>query len=219
MREEEGLGLRMLKRRRTQDSDLNDVITQGASGTPKYVERMQVKNIDTPKVRLLPATEVKNRLAAITAYGTSIKQGKSDKEKEALAAIDTLCPGESSDEEDTSDEAYVARHAIMEVEEKARYNSLIEDKARARKEQGKTPKEGRSLKPARAKRAGSGTPSGGPLNGRSTPVNRRAGSVETSSGKHALNATPVALNQAGGGANGSGQQQQQQPLQLTPAVV
>jgi hypothetical protein len=45
-------------------------------GAPKFVERAQVKTIDTPRVRTLPAAEMKKRQAAIEAYGAVLKKGE-----------------------------------------------------------------------------------------------------------------------------------------------
>lgn len=199
-REEEALGLRLLKRRRTQDSELNEFVAPGLVGTPKFVERVQVKNIDTPKVRTLPSTELKKRLAIVNAYGVSIKPGKLDtqKQKEALAAINALCPEESSDEEDTSDEAFAQRHAVMEVAEKARYESLIKDKVRARKEQQERGSlgDGGASKPPRPPRTGSDPTlnSGGGNAARVAPIARLPSSTEPGKGNGVLSLATLAAN-------------------------
>ncbi|KAL4443443.1 hypothetical protein ABPG75_011180 [Micractinium tetrahymenae] len=109
------------KRRRVPEYDVGELITP--LGAPKFVERAQVKTIDTPRVRPLPNTEVKKRQAALEAYAAQRKEGK--EESEALEAIDAVCPGESSSEEDISDEAYLRRHHKMEVEERARYEAVL----------------------------------------------------------------------------------------------
>jgi hypothetical protein len=76
-------------------------------GAPKFVERAQVKTIDTPRVRTLPAAELKKRQAAVEALAAQLgKKGAaaSSEGKAALEAIASLCPGEGSSDEDTSGE-------------------------------------------------------------------------------------------------------------------
>lgn len=61
----------------------------------------QVKTIDTPRVRFLPQTELKKRQAAVEAYTAALQAGPAA-HMAAAEAIDALCPGESSSDEDTS---------------------------------------------------------------------------------------------------------------------
>ncbi|KAI7842908.1 hypothetical protein COHA_003419 [Chlorella ohadii] len=111
--------------------DVGELITP--LGAPKFVERAQVKTIDTPRVRPLAQTELKKRQVAVDAYEVAVRKGSED--KAAAEAIDALCPGESSSEEDTSDEAYLRRHQQLEVEERARYEALLGAASKKNKQQ------------------------------------------------------------------------------------
>ena len=44
-------------------------------GAPKYIERPQVKTIDTPIVRVLLPAEMKKRQAAVEQYELQLRQG------------------------------------------------------------------------------------------------------------------------------------------------
>lgn len=143
---------RSLKRRRTADYDISDIVTTGQMGAPKYVERPQVRTIDTPRVAELAADALAARAAAAEAYAAALAQGVP--EAEAATALDALCPGESSgDEGGSGDEAYALRHAPHEAEERSRYDSVFAGKPQPRnKKPGKmVTKDGRmrQSKPAR----------------------------------------------------------------------
>lgn len=121
----------LAKRRRVQEYDMGELITP--LGAPKFVERAQVKTIDTPRVRVLANPEIKKRQAAVEQYELKLKEGEVS--KEAAEAIDALCPGESSGEEDTSDEAYLARHQEMEAVERERYEAVLGAAVKRNKQQ------------------------------------------------------------------------------------
>jgi hypothetical protein len=57
-----------------QEYDVGELVTP--LGAPKFVERPQVKTIDTPRVRVLPNTELKKRQAAIDQYELLLRQGE-----------------------------------------------------------------------------------------------------------------------------------------------
>jgi hypothetical protein len=57
-----------------QEYDVGELVTP--LGAPKFVERPQVKTIDTPRVRVLPNTELKKRQAAIDQYELQLRQGE-----------------------------------------------------------------------------------------------------------------------------------------------
>ena len=118
--------LRLGKRRRGREEyDLNDMVTpSGSLCAPKFVERPQVKAIETPQVRLLPVSEVAQRSAAITTYADAIAKGDEAAAVAAAAAIDALCAEEGSSDEDDDEGLYAERHARSEVEEKARYEAF-----------------------------------------------------------------------------------------------
>ena len=127
-----------------------------AMGSPKFVERVQVKMIDTPPVRLLDEEELRRRQEVIIAYkkgmvsqsqsqsqskahsgttqsgnasGRNGRTRKADREAAELAAANIareLLGDEGSSEEDTSDEAYEERHQKHEDEERVRYNAFME---------------------------------------------------------------------------------------------
>lgn len=136
------------KRRRLPEYELGEILTP--LGAPKFVERSQVKTIDTPRVRLLPQTEVKKRQAAIEAYGVQKKDGGD--EMAAREAIDALCPGEGSSDEDSSDEAYLARHQQMEAAERLRYEAVLDAATKRNKVQPSKLSQGeRSKQPGSAR--------------------------------------------------------------------
>lgn len=56
-----------------QEYDVGELITP--LGAPKFVERAQVKTIDTPRVRPLAQTELKKRQAAVDAYEVAMRKG------------------------------------------------------------------------------------------------------------------------------------------------
>lgn len=86
---------------------------------PLFLQR----EIDTPRINTLSGMERKKRQAAVDALAAALKGGGKP-DAAALAAIDALCPGESSGEEESGDEAFAARHAKLEAEERARYESV-----------------------------------------------------------------------------------------------
>jgi hypothetical protein len=58
-----------------QEYDMSELVTP--LGAPKFVERAQVKTIDTPRVRTLPAAELKKRQAAVEALAAQLgKKGE-----------------------------------------------------------------------------------------------------------------------------------------------
>jgi hypothetical protein len=127
---DDGGGGRLSKRRREQYSMINDVVTPGAFA-PKFVERLPVKNIDTPGVKVLPADEMEKMYAAVDKAQKDIRSGA----KEASEAIDALVAelcgkkgkdeGDDEDDEATDDEAFAARHAPLEEKEKTVFASYI----------------------------------------------------------------------------------------------
>ncbi|GAB4819741.1 hypothetical protein N2152v2_006787 [Parachlorella kessleri] len=135
-----------LGKRRRSEFDLGEVIT-----TPKFVERTQVKTIDTPKVRLLPAEELKQREEALAAYSANLREGV--KEPKAAKPLLAVCPEEeqgTSSEEDISDEAFAARHRALEEEERLRYQSYAGKPTGRNKKPNKMPEERGRLKPLRS---------------------------------------------------------------------
>jgi hypothetical protein len=127
---DDGGGGRLSKRRREHYSMINDVVTPGAFA-PKFVERLPVKNIDTPGVKVLPADEMEKMYAAVDKAQKDIRSGA----KEASEAIDALVAelcgkkgkdeGDDEDDEATDDEAFAARHAPLEEKEKTVFASYI----------------------------------------------------------------------------------------------
>ena len=45
-------------------------------GAPRFVERAQVKTIDTPRVRVLGGTELKRRQAAVELFEVALNKGE-----------------------------------------------------------------------------------------------------------------------------------------------
>ncbi|KAK2076663.1 hypothetical protein QBZ16_005423 [Prototheca wickerhamii] len=54
-----------------------------ALGAPKFVERIQVKTIDTPRVRVLPEAERRRRWAAVEAAAAALEGGKKQRARAA----------------------------------------------------------------------------------------------------------------------------------------
>jgi len=151
-------GGRLVRRRRTREEfGLNDVVIPGAMGSPKFVERVQVKTIETPPVRTLPEEELKKREEVMKAYRKGLEGGANseDSAKVKAAAVTVnlvastaakqILGDEGSSEEDTSDEAYEMRHKQNEEEERERYNSAIASNGRKNMGDGR----GRSMMAAR----------------------------------------------------------------------
>ena len=127
----------MRKRKSREAYGLNEVVVApGALGSPKFVERVQVKTIETPPVRLLDREELQKRDEVLIAYRKGIESGSgvddSKNVAKTLAAhlvaatvAKEVLGDEGSSEEDISDEAYEQRHREQEEEERNRYNSFV----------------------------------------------------------------------------------------------
>eukprot|EP00887_Chlorella_sp_A99_P002059 scaffold18.g2059.t1 len=173
---------RLLKRRRAQEQEVAELLP-GILVLPKFVERVN-RAIDTPRVRVLSGSELKKRAAAVQALAASLKEGGTP-DPDALAAIDALCPGESSGEEDgDTDEAFAERHAAKEAEERAKYEAFAaaattqrNNKAKASKLAAKEPRSKQQQQAARVVHRTASAPaklaaaagSGGAAQGAPTP--------------------------------------------------
>jgi len=138
-------GGRPVRKRKSREAyGLNEVVVApGALGSPKFVERVQVKTIETPPVRLLDREELERRGEVLVAYRKGLETGSgADDSKNVATSLAAnlvaatvakeLLGDEGSSEEDISDEAYEQRHREQEEEERNRYNSFISS-ANARK--------------------------------------------------------------------------------------
>ncbi|KAL6781297.1 hypothetical protein ACKKBG_A10575 [Auxenochlorella protothecoides x Auxenochlorella symbiontica] len=121
------------KRRRTApEYDIGEMLTPGALGAPKFVERVQVKTIDTPRVRTLSASEWKARWGAISALAAEAGR-RGGARRDGAAGPAQGAPSPESSDEDTGDEAYAARHAPLEAAERARYEAAADRPGRNKK--------------------------------------------------------------------------------------
>ncbi|BDA41501.1 probable Bromodomain-containing protein 9 at N-terminal half [Coccomyxa sp. Obi] len=110
-------------KRRRNDYDVGDMIMPHMSGAggPKFVERVQVAEINTPEVRLLPEGELMQREATVAAFRCHLKSQGQVQMPDELQEVLRGQPGEGSSSEDTSDEAYATRHRPFEDEERQRF--------------------------------------------------------------------------------------------------
>ena len=81
----------------------------------------QVAEINTPQVRMLPDGELMQREAVVAAFRCHLKSQGQVQMPDELRDVLQGEPGEGSSSEDTSDEAYMARHRPREDEERQRF--------------------------------------------------------------------------------------------------
>lgn len=111
-----------LSKKRREQSSLNDIVTPGVFA-PKYVERPQVKTIDTPTVRKVTEGEYRNAMDAVEKVKAALQNG--DDAVEALRGLKDICPDDGlSSEEEESDEGFASRHAELEQKEREIYASV-----------------------------------------------------------------------------------------------
>ena len=82
---------------------------------------VQVAEINTPEVRLLPDGEIMQREATVAAFRCHLKSQGQVQMPDELHEVLRGQPGEGSSSEDTSDEAYATRHRPFEDEERQRF--------------------------------------------------------------------------------------------------
>lgn len=135
------------KRRRTVDYDFGDVVMPPLPGA-KALAQLPKVCITVPGVRQLSEEELTRRLRAVELIrsGTSISETDADLKDLVRATPGSAASAdgmlESSSDEDTSDEAFAARHVALEAEEQQRFNSFAGGGAQraARNASGSKPK-------------------------------------------------------------------------------
>mmetsp|Transcript_2334 Transcript_2334/g.5224 ORF Transcript_2334/g.5224 Transcript_2334/m.5224 type:complete len:995 (+) Transcript_2334:165-3149(+) len=135
------LGLSVLTRvesaggkRKRSEADLDGL----ASPTGLRGAERQASAIYIPPVRELPDMELTARKVAMTAWSEDYQAYGDSALQLPPPEVEAVLDGdEGSSSEDTSDEAYVARHALMEEEEHTRYQAVVAEnqKKRANKTQ------------------------------------------------------------------------------------
>ncbi|DBA85626.1 TPA: hypothetical protein ACH3X1_005203 [Trebouxia sp. C0004] len=121
------------KRRRTTDYDFGDVIMPPLPGA-KAVAQLPKVCITVPGVRPLPEEELDRRMRAVELMRSGKSVSEADSELRDLVRVPSDAAAAagasaSSSDEDTSDEAFAARHAGLEAEEQHRFNSFAGEPA------------------------------------------------------------------------------------------
>jgi hypothetical protein len=183
------------RRSRRGGDQFGDVIIHAAGDGSIRVERPIVAEITTPGVRLLDAASLAARdetVAALRAHAASGRARLPPALAAALAAVDEAAGGAPwSDSEDTDDDAFLARHAKPEAEEKARFAGAPPPAAaaaatgsgatslkRERDSAGGVRKDGRPVSAPRRRTTGDGA-DGSPSSGTPRPLSPAI--LETSS--------------------------------------
>ncbi|XP_033730589.1 KAT8 regulatory NSL complex subunit 1-like [Pecten maximus] len=118
------------RRRRESEYDINNIVIPYSMAASTRVEKLQYKEIVTPKWRDLTKDDVEVHEEEEEEEVNPSKEMETESEK-TMIKEEAVVPKESTEEEeeeveDLTDESFIERHKICEVQEKKRFTSFIQ---------------------------------------------------------------------------------------------